>query len=162
MSGEKRNGEDSLERARERLEAAGPAPETTWDKESPTTPPNASQPTHPDWFMPILGVFLETIADEASFAELCLDRALKMVEEAHNRGMVGIDHFPEAAGAGAAPTRTSLVAAAMPWAVEFYKQCMGALSIPERTEKLKAAYNESMALRKLAQKQQLVLPPGAR
>lgn len=158
MSGESgKSGSGSFEKASAELEAAGVAPEVTWDKESPTGPPGMVRTRkYADWFQPILRHFQQIVDDESPFAELCLARAIKMVEEIHNSGLVGIDHFPEAGGGGGGgATRTNLVTASMPFACEFYRQATH--SLMNRKDEFEAAYNEALALKKLVDGKKIVV-----
>lgn len=161
MSGEQRpSGPDSFEKAKAALESIAPpivTPEvsvareggegTKWDKAAPTGPPGAVQTQYAPWFQPILKHFRQIVTDESVFAELCLERALDIFKRVHDKGLVGIDHFADAAGGGGGATRTNLAAAAVPFAVEFYKQAT--VSLNQRQDEFNAAWNETLALKKL-------------
>jgi len=134
--------------AEEDLAAAGGERPADWDKPAPTGPPSRTKRQYPAYFQPILQHLNQVIADETPFAELCLERAVLIFQGVHDGGLVGIDHFADVAGGGGgASTRANLMAAAAPFAVEFYKQCTIALN--QREAEFKAAWEETMALKKL-------------
>lgn len=106
-----------------------PRPEPTgtlWDKQAPKGPPTVEAREIPAAFEPIARWLEDIVAEEGLVADLALERAIKIVEWNHNRGLVGIDYFPEA-GNGQPFTRTTCVALAVPLAVEIYKQALVAI-----------------------------------
>lgn len=100
---------------------------TMWDKEAPKGPPTPEARQVPEWFEDVYRWMQGTVNDEGLLLDLCLERAIGIVEFNHNRGMAGIDFFPEAGG-GQAPSRAHFLAIASPLAVELYKQVLTSIS----------------------------------
>jgi len=168
--GERPSGSDSFEKAKAALDtatavkpptaeeavAAAGGEGTAWDKPAPTGPPGMMKKQYPEWLQPIVRHLKQVIADETPFAEMCLERAVEIFQDVHNRGLVGIDHFADVAGGGGGggSTRANIMAGAAAFAVEFYKQCTIALN--QREVEFKAAWNETMALKKLQDDKKIV------
>jgi hypothetical protein len=108
---------------------------------APTGPPTPMSRDIPGWFKPVHNWLAQVIADEAVVLDLCLERAIQIVEFNHNAGMVGIDHFVE----NAMPPRTQMVAFAIPLAAELYKQALA--SIDRDKTKFEALVAECVAKR---------------
>lgn len=90
---------------------------------APTGPPTPMRRDTPGWFKPVHDYLAQVIADESLVLDLCLERAIQIVEFNHNAGMVGIDYFVESSTA----PRTQMVAFAVPLATELYKQALAAI-----------------------------------
>lgn len=99
---------------------------TMWDKEAPTGPPTPQTRQIPPWFEDVFQWMQGIVNDEGLLLDLCLERALAVVQFNHDRGLVGIDHFPEAGGGGT-PGRAHFLAISSPLAVELYKQVLTAI-----------------------------------
>lgn len=123
-------------------------PEVLWDKTAPTAAPQPMVRTVPEWFKPVIAFLEGVVADEGLVLDLCLDKAVKIAEFNHNKGMVGIDFFPEATG-GRAAGRTEMLMLATPLAVELYKQVCGSLS-GERKAELEKTVKDALAARDAA------------
>lgn len=108
---------------------------------APTGPPTPMRRDIPGWFKPIHDYLAQVIADESIVLDLCLERAIQIVEFNHNAGMAGIDHFIE----NATPPRTQMVAFAIPVATELYKQVLA--SIDRDKKKFEALVAECVAKR---------------
>jgi len=117
-----------------------PGPEVRWDKDAPTGPPIPQERQFPEWFTPVYVWLKQIVQDESLVADLCLERAIDIVEFNHARGMVGIDYFAEGGGT---PARTSTVAMAVPLAVELYRQT--AASIAKREAELEKVVKDARA-----------------
>ncbi len=152
--GERRQQAGTFEEAKAALESS-PAPETKWDKEAPTGPPTPARRAYPEWLEPLVKTFKGIVADEGLLADLCLEKAIDIVQFNHDRGLAGIDYFPEANPGAMPANRTSIVAMSVPFAVEFYKQCVQACN--SRADELKVAYNEAMAIRAIEEKKRIVV-----
>jgi hypothetical protein len=98
---------------------------TKWDKESPKGPPTPETRKIPEWFKEIYLWLQGLVNDEGVVLDLCLERAVAIVEFNNRQGMAGIDYFPEAGGS--MPNRFAYVASAVPLAVELYKQVLGSI-----------------------------------
>jgi hypothetical protein len=108
---------------------------------APTGPPTPMRRDIPGWFKPAHDYLAQVIADESLVMDLCLERAIQIVEFNHNAGLVGIDHFIESA----TPPRTQMVAFAIPVATELYKQVLA--SISRDSAKFEALIAECVAKR---------------
>jgi len=106
--------------------------EVEWDKPSPKTNPGVAERVVPEWFENVYQWLKGLVADESLVLDLCVERTIEIVQHNHDRGMVGIDHFPEAGGnGGMTANRISIVATAMPLAVELYKQTLASIKEKE-------------------------------
>jgi hypothetical protein len=114
---------------------------TIWDKAAPTGPPTPVVRRVPRHLEKIYAWIRQIVADEGMVADLALERAIEIVQFQHDRGLVGIDYFPEANPGGMAATRMNMVALAVPLAVEIYKQAEGSIGqkADEFTELVKEA-----------------------
>lgn len=100
---------------------------TEFDKAPPTQPPTPQVRSVPEWFQEVHDYLARIVGDESIVVDLCLERCVDIVRTQHDRGLVGIDHFPEASG-GQAPTRMGMMAIASPLCVELYKQVIAEVS----------------------------------
>lgn len=97
--------------------------DVNWDKKPPpTAPPDGPERVIPEHLKPVWAWFTQIIADESILLDLAMERAITLVEFHHNRGMVGIDYFPEAQPNGAPLTRASLIAIAGQLAIPLYQE----------------------------------------
>lgn len=96
---------------------------TVWDKQAPKGPPTPEIRQVPVWFNDVYQWMQGLVNDEGLLLDLCLEKAVGIVEFNHNRGLAGIDFFPEA-GNGQAPSRGLFLSIAAPLAVELYKQAL--------------------------------------
>jgi len=124
-------------------------PEVLWDKKAPTSPPQRMERAYAEWFKPVVQYLESVVADDALVLDLCLEKAISVAEFNHNRGMVGIDFFPEATG-GRAAGRTEMLMLAMPLAVELYKQVCVSLNTEERKAELEKIFKAALAARDAA------------
>lgn len=131
---EKSSGRSSFDEVKRLLvlppgtEPPASAQEIRFDKAAPTAPPGNIDLKIPPWLAEVYGWIGSIVADEAVVLDICLDRVVQIVQGVHDRGLVGIDHFPEAYPGGMAPTRMNMVAVAAPLAVELYKQVLAAIN----------------------------------
>jgi hypothetical protein len=95
-----------------------------WDKEAPKGPPTPEVRQVPGWFSDVYQWMRGVVNDEGLLLDLCVERALEIVRFNHDRGLAGIDFFPEAGGGGGAPNRAQFLAISTPLAVELYKQVL--------------------------------------
>jgi len=113
---------------------------TFFDKPAPTAPPQVSPRTIPVHLRKIIQFFSEIIADEGLLLDLCVDRAVGIVEYNYKKRAFGSDFF-----AGEQPTPMHFVMSSAPLAVELYKQVLA--SIGDRSleyqDLLKEAQNEA-------------------
>lgn len=105
----------------------------SWDQQAPKTPPTPEQRAMPEWFTDVYRFISQLVADESLVLDLCLERCIEIVEFNHNRGLVGIDHFPELQQ-GSQPTRISFVVTAAPMAVKLYEQVLASLNGPQKAQ----------------------------
>lgn len=121
--------------------AATQAPEagegTHWDKPSPTDNPTIAPRAIPKHLLKVVEFFQGIILDESLVLDLCLERAMEIVQQNVLKKTVGIDQFQEFG-----PMQYAVVAG--PLTVELYKNVL--LSIEGRkdeyTELLKKATQE--------------------
>ena len=124
---------------------------TVWDKEAPKGPPTPETRQVPGWFNDVYQWMQGLVNDEGLILDLCLERALQIVQFNHDRGLAGIDYFPEANGnGGGAPNRATFLHISSPLAVELYKQVL--TSIDRNKDEFKrlvaAALEKKAALEK--------------
>lgn len=112
---------------------------TIFDKPAPSgppTPPSRSIPTH---LGKLVRFFEGKIADEGLLLDLCVDRAVGIVEFNYKKRIAGSDFF------GDQPTTAHFVSMATPLAVELYKQVLAAIGDDKETyAKLLAEAQEEM------------------
>lgn len=115
---------------------------TVFDKPAPTgppTPPSRAIPPH----LKKLVLFMEgKIADEALLLDLCMDRAVGIVEFNYKKRLVGSDFF------GEQPSAAHFIGMAVPLAVELYKQVL--LSITDDKDAYAALLAEAQKELQLA------------
>lgn len=151
---EKMPSRPSFEEARKVLvlppgvEPPATAQEVRFDRPAPTAPPGRPVLKIPPWFAEVYAWIGGIVADEGVVLDICLERATQIVQGIHDRGLVGIDHFPEVQG-GMAPTRMNMVAVAAPLAVELYKQVLA--SINERKGEFAALLARAQDLKNAAE-----------
>lgn len=145
----------SYEEARKIIIPGEPPPDATpvggtrFDKDAPKGPPEPEVRRVPEWFEDVLKWLQGTVNDEGLILDLCLERAIQIVEFNHNRGMAGIDYFPEANGnGGISASRIQFTAIAAPLAAELYKQVLAAVmkNNAEFTRLVEAALQKKAAL----------------
>jgi hypothetical protein len=112
---------------------------TIFDKAPPTGPPNPPKRQLPGHLDKVVAFFQGIIADEGLLVDLCLDRAIGIVEFNYRKRLVGSDFFSEQP-----PTALHFAGIAAPLAVELYKQVLN--SVNDRRD-------EYAALLKSAQKE---------
>lgn len=111
---------------------------TVFDKPAPTGPPTPPSRQIPVHLGKVIRFFESIIADESLLLDLCVDRAVGIVEFNYKKRLVGNDFF------GDQPTAAHFVGMAAPLAVELYKQVL---------ESIGARQDEYAALLKEAQKE---------
>ena len=113
---------------------------TVFDKPAPTSPPNAPTRQIPQHLKKVIQFFSEIIADEGLLLDLCVDRAIGIVEYNYKKRAFGSDFFN-----GEQPTPMHFIMTAGPLAAELYKQVLQ--SIAGRTDEyvklLKEAQDEA-------------------
>ena len=95
---------------------------TVFDKAAPTAPPEGAvqKRSIPGHLMNIIRFFEGVIADESLLLDLCVDRAIGIMEYNYKKRAVGSDLFES-------PSTANFVAMAAPVAVELYKQVLVAI-----------------------------------
>lgn len=112
---------------------------TVFDKPAPSGPPTPAARAIPTHLGKLVRFFEGKIADEGLLLDLCLDRAVGIVEFNYKKRLVGQDFF------GDQPTPAHFVSMAAPLAVELYKQVLVAVADDRETyAKLLAEAQEEM------------------
>lgn len=111
---------------------------TVFDKPAPSGPPTPPSRNIPLHLGKVIRFFEGIIADESLLLDLCVDRAVGIVEFNYKKRLVGNDFF------GDQPTAAHFVGMAAPLAVELYKQVL---------ESIGARQDEYAVLLKEAQKE---------
>lgn len=99
---------------------------TVFDKAGPTGPPTPPVRSIPPHLQKVIRFFEGIIADEGLLLDLCVDRAVGIVEYNYKKRLAGQDFF------GEQPTPMHFVGMSTPLAVELYKQVI--LSIVDRKD----------------------------
>lgn len=120
---------------------------TFFDKPAPTGPPTPAKRQIPAHLAPIVRFFEGIVSDEALLLDLCLDKAVGMVEQSYNNRAHGSDFFAENQ-----PSAMHYTQVAGPLAVELYKQVLQ--SVKDRADEYVALVNKANEERKLAQERQ--------
>lgn len=94
---------------------------TVFDKPAPTGPPTPPVRAIPPHLKKVIQFFSGIIADEGLLLDLCVDRAVEIVEYNYRKRLVGQDFF------GDQPTAAHFVGMAAPLATELYKQVIAAI-----------------------------------
>lgn len=115
---------------------APPEPEVrgAHDKPGPTAPPGVVSRGLPEWTDPIVDFLKQEISDEALVMDLCLEKAIEIVDWNYQKGLVGNEHFGEGAGGGPAPTRPLVCGIAGPIAIRLYEEVLKSLNGPKKKE----------------------------
>lgn len=111
---------------------------TVFDKPAPSGPPTPPSRNIPVHLGNVIRFFESIIADEGLLLDLCVDRAVGIVEYNYKKRLVGNDFF------GDQPTAAHFVGMATPLATELYKQVL---------ESIAARQDEYTVLLKEAQKE---------
>ncbi len=90
-------------------------------KAPPEGPPQPLVRRYPARLAPIVAWIEEIVANEGLVLDLCMDKAMQIIDFHYKRGLVGIDYFPEHQN-GQAPTRFKFVAIATPLAVRLFEE----------------------------------------
>lgn len=119
-------------------------PEINWDKPAPTGPPTPQSRDIPAHLVKIVRFFESIAADEGVLLDICMDRAVDIVEFNFKKRLAGSDFFAEQQ-----PTAATFTMIASPLAVELYKQCLQ--SVKDRQDEyvqlLKEAHEASKSKR---------------
>jgi len=94
---------------------------TVFDKPAPTGPPTPPSRQIPIHLSKVIRFFESIIADEGLLLDLCVDRAVGIVEFNYKKRLVGNDFF------GDQPTAAHFVGMAAPLATELYKQVLASI-----------------------------------
>jgi len=94
---------------------------TVFDKPAPTGPPTPPSRSIPIHLAKVIRFFESIIADEGLLLDLCVDRAVGIVEFNYKKRLVGNDFF------GDQPTVAHFVGMAAPLATELYKQVLASI-----------------------------------
>jgi hypothetical protein len=94
---------------------------TVFDKAAPTGPPTPPTRSLPPHLKKVIQFFEGIIADEGLLLDLCVDRAVGIVEYNYRKRLVGQDFF------GEQPTPAHFVGMASPLAVELYKSVLASI-----------------------------------
>ena len=94
---------------------------TVFDKPAPSGPPTTPVRSLPPHLKKVIQFFEGIIADEGLLLDLCVDRAVGIVEYNYRKRLVGQDFF------GEQPTPAHFVGMASPLAVELYKQVIASI-----------------------------------
>lgn len=108
---------------------------TVFDKPAPTGPPTPLTRQIPMHLGKVIRFFEGIIADESLLLDLCVDRAVGIVEFNYKKRLVGNDFF------GDQPTAAHFVGMATPLAVELYKQVL--VSIGDRQKEYSELLTEA-------------------
>lgn len=100
---------------------------TFFDKPGPDGPPTPLKREIPSHLGELVRFFESIIADEGLLLDLCVDRAVGIVEFNYKKRLAGADFFSQEQ-----PTPMHFVGLAAPLAVELYKQALQA--IKDRTD----------------------------
>jgi hypothetical protein len=96
-----------------------------WDKPAPSAPPGGQLTRNlPTELVPIEAWLQSLAADEGLLLDICLQRAMSIVEYNYSAGAVGIDQMNDSWN------RASILQVAVPLALKLYDACDKAL--PER------------------------------
>jgi len=96
-----------------------------WDKPAPSTPPGGQLTRNLPQELRLIEEWLQGLAaDEGLLLDICLERAIRIVEYNHNAGAVGIDLMNDSWN------RATILQLATPLALKLYDACDKAL--PER------------------------------
>ncbi len=116
------------------------------DKPGPMAPPGEVSRGLPEWTDPLVNFLRQQISDEALVMDLCLEKAIEMVEWNYQKGLVGIEHFGEGSGGGAGPTRPIICGIAGPIALRLYEEVLKGINGPKKGG-FEEAVAEAFALR---------------
>lgn len=112
---------------------------TVFDKPAPTGPPTPPTRSIPPHLQKVIRFFEGIIADEGLLLDLCVDRAVGIVEYNYRKRLVGQDFF------GDQPTPAHFIGMAAPLATELYKQVLASVGDhKEEYAKLLAEAQEEM------------------
>ena len=113
---------------------------TAFDKPAPTGPPQPMVREIPPHLKKIIEFFSGIIADEGLLLDLCVDRAVGIVEYNYKKRAFGSDFF-----SGEQPTPMHFIMAAGPLATELYKQVLESIKgrVEEYTKLLQEAQDEA-------------------
>lgn len=95
---------------------------TIFDKPAPTGPPSPPVRKIPQHLGKVIRFFEEIIADEGLLLDLCVDRAVGIVELNYKKRAFGSDLFSDAQ-----PTPAHFIGMSAPLAVELYQQVLRAI-----------------------------------
>jgi hypothetical protein len=95
---------------------------TVFDKPAPTGPPTPPIRAIPPHLKKVIQFFSGIIADEGLLLDLCVDRAVEIVEYNYRKRVAGQDFFSDQQ-----PTPAHFVGMAAPLAVELYKSALAAV-----------------------------------
>jgi hypothetical protein len=95
---------------------------TVFDKPAPSGPPSPPARSIPPHLQKVIRFFEGIIADEGLVLDLCVDRAVGIVDFNYRKRLVGSDFF------GDQPTAANFVAMAAPLAAELYKQVLASIA----------------------------------
>ena len=119
-----------------------------WDKPAPTDNPTIAPRAIPKHLLKIVNFFQGIILDESLVMDLCLERAMEIVQQNVLKKTVGIDQFQEFG-----PMQYAAVAG--PLTVELYKQVLQ--SVNQRSEEYDKLFQEAKTERERA-----ATPPASR
>ena len=113
---------------------------TAFDKPAPTGPPQPMVREIPPHLKKIIEFFSGIIADEGLLLDLCVDRAVGIVEYNYKKRAFGSDFF-----SGEQPTPMHFIMTAGPLATELYKQVLESIKgrVEEYTKLLQEAQDEA-------------------
>lgn len=113
---------------------------TFFDKPAPTAPPQIPVREVPTHLKKVVQFFSGIIADEGLLLDLCVDRAVGIVEYNFKKRAFGSDFF-----SGEQPTPIHFIGMSAPLAVELYKQVLQSISnrAYEYEQLLKEAQDEA-------------------
>jgi hypothetical protein len=99
-----------------------------------------------EWFKPIFDHLKGIVTDEGLILDLCLERAIKIVDFNHNAGMWGSDFFKGGAeGQQASLDRGSAITLAIPLAAKLYDGVIATLNKPDQEKLLKQMVADAQA-----------------
>jgi hypothetical protein len=95
---------------------------TVFDKPAPSGPPTPLTRGIPPYYKKLVAYYEGIIGDEGLIMDLCLDRAVGIVEFNYRKRLAGSDFFGEQL------TAAHFVSMAAPLAVELYKQTLASIA----------------------------------
>ena len=120
------------------------------DKPGPIAPPGEVSRGLPEWTSPIVDFLRQEISDEALVLDLCLEKAIEVVDWNYQKSIVGIEHFGDGAGGGPGATRPIICGIAGPLALRLYEEVLKSVNGPKKGG-FEQAVSEAFKLKKTSE-----------